>query len=74
MIVCDACHSLNRPAHVVQVAFFKEEMKPNAKKPSEREIKRIPMHLCENCITNSIASVGNTIKQLAKARGEGATG
>lgn len=62
MIVCDKCQKLGSPSFACWIALIKDEDKKG--KASSREVKRLPIDLCENCITDTITLLGNTIKNM----------
>ena len=59
MIVCDNCKKIGTIAFPCFVALLKQEEK--GKKDTDREVKRIPIDLCESCITAMIPQIGSFI-------------
>lgn len=58
MIVCDLCKDVGKKAFQCSVVIFKEEEPKGKKKKTDRIVKVVPIHLCEQCITAFISRVG----------------
>lgn len=66
MIVCDICKDPRVLASQCFLVFIKEEEKKTVKRTTEREMSRIPMHLCESCIRPGIARFHKTLAEIRK--------
>lgn len=72
MIVCDECRDVNSKAFDCTIILEKEEdattkrqkQEGTPKRMKRREVVRIPVALCERCITKVCKSIG-----IMKARG-----
>ncbi len=62
MIVCDNCKKVGLTAFSCYVTLVKQEER--GKKDQDREIKRLPIDLCESCITAMIPQIGSFILNI----------
>lgn len=60
MIVCDICKSVKKPASQCYVALLKDEDRKG--RIVERTMKKLSVHLCEECITDMIHRVAKSMK------------
>ena len=64
MRVCDKCKNITKSSYSCFISLLKQEQKGN--KDTDREVKRIPMDLCEECITAMIPILGQLITNIIK--------
>lgn len=57
MIVCDECKDVSKKAFEVAIIVEKQD-ESKQRKPKPREVVRIPVALCEGCITTVCKSLG----------------
>ncbi len=69
MLVCDNCKQIGRPTSRCYITLLKlQDIETKNLKKVEREIKRYPLDLCEECIKPILSMMGKFINMTKEPK------